>query len=252
MDFTAYLCIVEIPWLVMVIVFLASTIFATFGFGDALLALPFLTFLIGLKQATPLLAISGFTLAIGLMGTNFKHINWKEAIRLVIGSIIGVPIGVWLLKNIDTTLMEILVGIIIALIAIYNLLKPDLFKITTYRTAPLFGFVGGALGGAFNTSGPPAVMYGAMRGWTPHVFVGTIQAYFIPTDITVISMHRASGLLNDTVFTYYLWCFPFLILAIIIGNLLKKRLPVEKFKNGVFVLIFISGLMLIIKNIIHL
>lgn len=239
----------EIPWLIMAIVFIASTVFATFGFGDALLALPFLTMLLGLKQATPLLAISGFTLAIGLMGTNFKHIRWKEALRLIIGSIIGVPIGVWLLKNLDTTFMEIAVGLIIASIAAYNLFKPELFKITTYKSAPIFGLIGGILGGAFNTSGPPAVMYGAMRSWSPDVFVGTIQAYFIPTDLAIISAHKASGLLNNTVFTYYLWCLPLLILAIIIGNQLKKRIPVEKFKNAVFVLIFISGFMLIIKNI---
>ncbi len=238
----------EIPWLIMLIVFVASTIFATFGFGDALLALPFLTMTIGLQQATPLLAMSGFTLALCLMGTGYKYIQWKEAIKLVIGSLCGVPIGVWLLKHMDKNLMQGIVGMVIALISLYNLFKPSLFKIESDRTAPLFGFLGGILGGAFNTSAPPVVMFGAMRGWSPVMFVGMMQAFFLPTDVFVIAGHIGSGLLNAEVLRYYLWCLPFLLLAVYIGSQLKKKIPVEKFQKGVFVLILISGLLLTLRS----
>lgn len=248
MNFAAESNSMEIPYLIILIVFLASTIFATFGFGDALLALPFLTFIIGLQKATPLLALSGFTLAICLMGTGYKHIQWKEAIKLVMGSLCGVPIGVWLLKNMDKNLMQGIVGLVIAGISIYNLWRPSLFKITSDRTAPIFGFLGGILGGAFNTSAPPVVMFGAMRAWTPMMFVGMMQAFFLPTDVFVIAGHISSGLLDGEVMRYYLWCLPFLFLAVLIGHQLKKRLPVEKFQKGIFVIIFISGVMLTLKS----
>jgi uncharacterized membrane protein YfcA len=128
---------VEIPWLIILIVFIASTIFATFGFGDALLALPFLTMIIGLQKSTPLLALSGFTLALLLFGSGWKHIQWKVVIRLVIGSLFGVPIGVWLLKHMDKNLMQGIVGVVIVLISAYNLFKPTFFKIETDQSAPI-------------------------------------------------------------------------------------------------------------------
>lgn len=238
----------EIPWLIILIVFIASTIFATFGFGDALLALPFLTMIIGLQKSTPLLALSGFTLALLLFGSGWKYIQWKVALRLVIGSLCGVPIGVWLLKHMDKNLMQGIVGVVISLISLYNLFKPTFFKIETDKSAPIFGFIGGILGGAFNTSAPPVVMFGAMRGWSPLVFVGMMQAYFIPTDIFVIAGHIGTGLLDWEVLKMYFWCLPFLILAVFIGQQLKKKIPVEKFQKGVFVLILISGVLLTVRS----
>ena len=240
---------VEIPWLIIVIIFIASTIFATFGFGDALLALPFLTIILGLQKATPLLALSGYTLAICLLGMGYKYIRWKEAIKLVAGSLFGVPLGVWLLKHVDKDFMQGAVGIVIILISLYSLFKPSLVAIKTDKSAPLFGFVGGILGGAFNTSAPPAVMFGAMRGWSPEKFVGMMQAYFIMTDLFVIFGHLGSGLLTKEILIYYLWCFPFLILAVYLGNLFKKKIPVDRFKDGVFVLILLSGLMLLVRSL---
>ncbi len=239
----------EVPWLIMLVVFLASTIFATFGFGDALLSLPFLVLIIGLQKATPLLAMSGLTLALCLMGAGYKYVRWKSAFRLILGSLIGVPVGVFLLKHVNENIMQGIVGFVIMAISLYSLLQPSLMRIKTDRYASLFGFTGGVLGGAFNTSGPPVVLYGTMRGWTPNVFVGMLQAYFIPTDLFVISGHIGSGLLNGEVFRYYLWCLPLLLLAVWIGTQIKSRIPVERFKSGVLILILFSGIMLFVKSL---
>ena len=42
---------------VLSVVFLAALVRSTFGFGDALIAMPFLVVLVGLKTATPLMAL---------------------------------------------------------------------------------------------------------------------------------------------------------------------------------------------------
>ena len=239
----------EAPWLIMLILFVASTVFCTFGFGDALLAMPFLSLMLGTQKATPLLALCGFTLAIALLGSSYKYIRYKEALGLILGSLIGVPIGVFILKNGDDRNIRIAIGCIISLIALYNLLHPSLYIIKKAWPAPIFGFAGGILGGAFNTSGPPVVIYGAMRQWPPLVFVGMMQAYFIPTDIFIIIGHAQSGLLNLEIVRLFLWCIPVLLPSIFIGYQLKKRIPVHKFRKGIFVIILLSGLMLIVRSI---
>lgn len=246
-----YLYCVEIPVVIILIVFIASTVFATFGFGDALLALPFLSVILGVKTATPLLAMSGLTLALCLLGAGFKNIVWKEAIKLILGSLVGVPLGVLALRYGDERIMRMIVGIVIILISLYNLFKPNLTAIPTDKYAPVFGMMGGILGGAFNVSGPPVVLYGAMRAWSPMVFTGMMQAFFVPTDIFVIIGHLQSGLLNSNVLHLYLWCLPFLLLAVWIGSQIKKRISVASFQKWVFVLILLSGFMLFIKSLMN-
>jgi hypothetical protein len=241
---------VEIPLLIILIIFIASTVFATFGFGDALLALPFLTIILGVKTATPLLAMSGLTLALCLLGSGFKNIVWKEAFKLILGSLVGVPLGVLALRYGDERIMRMIVGSVIILISLYNLFKPNLSPIPTDRYAPVFGMMGGVLGGAFNVSGPPVVLYGAMRAWTPMVFTGMMQAFFVPTDIFVIIGHLQSGLLNENVLHLYLWCLPFLLLAVFIGTQIKKRISVTSFQKWVFILILFSGIMLVVKSVL--
>jgi uncharacterized protein len=234
----------EIPWLVILIIFVASTVFSTFGFGDALLAMPFLSIMLGAKTATPLLALCGLTLAIALMGAGYRHIQYREAFKLILGSLLGVPIGVVILKYGDDQNIRMAIGIIIALVAIYNLFRPRMAPLAKDTLAPIFGFAGGVLGGAFNTSGPPAVIYGAMRQWQPMVFVGMMQAYFIPTDIFVIIGHLKSGLLNGQVLQLFLWCLPALLLAVYVGHHIKKRMAPHRFHRAIFVIILVSGLLL--------
>jgi uncharacterized protein len=240
---------VELPLYIILIIFLASTVFCTFGFGDALLAMPFLSLSIGVQQATPLMALTGFTLAILLLSGSIRQINKPEAARLVIGSLLGVPIGVLILKYGNEQNIRIAVGAIIIAVALYNLLRPSLKELESDASAPVFGFVGGILAGAFNTSAPPVVMYGTMRRWSPAVFVGMMQAYFIPTDIFVIAGHLKSGLLNETVLRMYVLCVPFLLAAVFLGNFLKKRIPTHKFYHWIFLLILASGVLLVVRSL---
>lgn len=240
---------IETLALVLLIVFIAAVVLATFGFGDALLAMPFLSMVLGVQQATPLMALCGFTLSLAIIGSGFRKIRWGEVGRMVGGSLFGVPVGIWILKNGDESKIKLTVGIIIALVALYNLIRPAVLHLANERLAPVFGFAGGVLGGAFNTSGPPAVIYGTMRQWSPLVFTGMLQAYFIPTGVLAIIGHASSGLLNFDVLNMYLFAFPLLGLAFFVGRKLKSMLNTAKFHSWVFLLILISGILLIINSI---
>lgn len=239
----------HIIWVILVL-FLASTIFATFGFGDALLAQPFLTFILGLQTATPLLALSGLTLAILLFSSGRAHIQWKEALKLIVGSLLGVPVGVWILRHSDEKVLRLIAGSLIAAIALFNLLQPNILNFKKDNPAPLFGWLGGVLGGMFNVSGPPVVIYGAFRQWSPTVFTAMMQAFFIPTDIFVIVGHWQSGLLNKEVLEIYLYCLPVLIMAVLLGTYIRKKIPIQQFRKAIFMIILISGLMLVIRTLL--
>mgnify|MGYP000943622906 FL=1 len=116
----------------------------------------------------------------------------------------------------------------------------------------VFGFIGGILGGAFNTGGPPIAIYGTLSGWSQLQFVSTLQGYFLPNDLFILSGQFVSGLLNKTVFHYYLTGLPFLLIAVFQVNKLRSKIPVTKFNKYIFVLLLIIGIVFLTRSFLSL
>lgn len=234
--------------LTALIIGLAATVFATFGFGDALLAMPLLSMLLGVKTAAPLMAITGILLSVAVMGRNWQHIAWRDAAHLLVAALPGIPIGIYGLKYANETAMQLLLGLVIMGIVVFNWRKPQQWQLKDRRWAYLFGFVGGILGGAYNTSGPPIVIYGTLRRWHPARFVGTLQGFFLPLNLIVIVGHYWAGTLTATVGHYYLYCLPALLVALAISAWLHRCFDVEEYRKYVFVILFLSGALLLLKS----
>ncbi len=242
----------EAELLIPVIIFLGGTVYATFGFGDALFAMPFLSLIIGIKTATPLMTLNGLTLSAMMMARHYKTIDWKAAGRLVVASFLGVPIGIYFLKYGNEQVAKIILGVIIVLVSLYNLLLRK--KATTSipnNWAYFFGFIAGILGGAFNTGGPSVVIFGTLSNWTQMQFISTLQGYFLPNGIFIVLCQLFTGLLNKTVFNYYLTSIPFLFLGLLTGSRLRKKIPEGKFNNYIFFLLLMIGILFIVRTVLQ-
>jgi len=80
------------------------------------------------------------------------------------------------------------------------------------------GFFAGVLGGAYGMNGPPLVMYGAMRRWSPQHFRATLQGYFLPASIVVMTGYWITGLWTAAVTHYYLLALPVALPTIFLGR----------------------------------
>ena len=241
-------------FLVPVIIFFGSLIYGTFGFGDAMFAMPFLSTIIGIKTATPLMTLNGCTMALFLFIKHYKEIDWKAARKLVIASCFGIPIGIFFLKNGNESITKIILGVIIMGVSIYNLFirkEQHAHKLPS-GLVYVFGFVAGILGGAFNTGGPPIVIFGTLSGWTQMRFVSTLQGYLLPSDLFILSGQLMAGLLTKNVFHYYIISLPFLLSAVLIGSQLRKKIPAGKFNRYIFMLLLLVGLVFLVRSVLAL
>ena len=93
--------------LVLSIVSFATLLRSTFGFADAMFAMPLLAVIIGLKTATPLMAIVAMTISTSILIKNWRDVQIKSAWRLFISSLAGIPLGLWFLKGTHDTLMKL-------------------------------------------------------------------------------------------------------------------------------------------------
>ena len=238
----------EIIISVFVIFFISTFVRSSLGFGDALVAMPLLTLVVGLKTATPTVALVATTISITILAKNWKIADLKATFRLVLSSFIGIPVGLLLLKGVNEDFMKALLGVILVLYGLYNLFKPHLKKISeSFGFAFVFGFIAGALGGAYNTNGPPVVIYGTLRRWEPYHFRATMQSYLLPTGFLILLGHGLSGLWTTQVLKYYILSLPIVFLAIYIGGKAHESMTHKHFDRFVHAALIFMGLVLIIR-----
>ncbi len=237
--------------LTLSILFLSTFIRSSLGFGDAVFAMPLLAMVVGLQTATPVVALCATTIGVTILILDWRKVHLKASLRLIFASALGIPVGLLFLKRGPEEILMIILGLVIFFYGTYNLLKPHLPALSDrFSTAFFYGFFAGILGGAFNTNGPPVVIYGKMRRWTPQNFRATLQGYFVPTSSMILIGHGLAGLWTPTVFRLYLLALPVLFLAIFLGTKVNRALAPKKFDSALNYALIIMGISLILKSIL--
>ena len=232
----------------LLIIFVSTLIRSTIGFGDALLAMPLLTLVLGIETATPLVALIASTIAMVITLTNWRKIDINAAWQLVLGSFIGIPLGILLLKIAPKDLVIGTLGIFLIIFGFYRLCRLNLPILKSKSWAYLFGFIAGSFGSAYNTNGPFIVLYGTIRRWSPEKFRATLQGYFLPTGLLIVVSHGFDGLWNFEVFKLYLMALPVVFIAIFIGEKLNKRISTNYFEQLLFIVFIFLGALLLIQS----
>jgi uncharacterized membrane protein YfcA len=237
-------------YLVYIILFCSSFIRSTFGFGDALVAMPLLALVVGLKTGTPLVALVASTIGLSILVRNWRMVQVRSAWRLIVSSAVGIPIGLALLKGAyEDVLMVILAAVLIGF-GVYSLARPRLFIIRGEKPAFAFGFIAGILGGAYNSNGPPVVIYGTLKRWGPEAFRATLQGFLFPTSLFILAGHGLAGLWTEQVIRTYLYALPLVFIAVYLGGRINRAFATERFAKGVFMLLIALGLLLLAKTLL--
>lgn len=230
---------------VAAVVFAGALCQSTLGFGNALIAMPLLSTLIGLPQATALfgmlsLAMGGILLALGR-----RSIDLRDSWRLNVAALAGVPVGLWMLHNApEALIMHGLGALLLAYGAAGLLLGRFVRRPTHVSPAWLvwpFGFVSGILGGAYNTNGPPLVVFGTLRRWEPDRFRTTLQSVFLTSSVAIGIGHASTGMWTAQTFVQCAACLPILWLAGVVGRRITQRVDAATFVGWVYFVLILLG-----------
>ncbi len=85
------------------------------------------------------------------------------------------------------------------------------------------------LGGAYGVNGPPLVVFGSLRKWSPQHFRATLQGYFLPASIAGMGGYYFAGLWTPTVTRFYFLSLPGIVLAIFLGRVINRKLDARRF-----------------------
>ena len=232
-------------FIIAVIIFLAVFTQSVSGFGVALVAMALITIPLDIDVAVPLVALVMLTIEFFLL-LRYRHaFNWQSVWRVIAGSIMGIPLGLYFLNQLNENFVLSILGVIIVLYAMYALVNIRLPKLKNTNWAYGFGLLAGMLGGAYNTSGPPVVIYGDCRRWEPNAFKSNLQGFFVPSSLVIALGHAWKGNLTPEVWQYFLIAIPAMAAGILAGTSLDKFLNPDIFRKIVLVLLIAMGIRLI-------
>jgi uncharacterized protein len=228
------------------IVFISVLAQASVGFGLAIISMPLLLLIMDAKIASPLMALVSVFIALGVVITSWKIIIWPAALRLLGATILGMPVGLFLLLHATSTQVKIVLGITLVLFGLYSLLPFPRPWLQNENWAFPFGFLGGILGSAFNINGPPTILYGAMRRWDAQRFRATLSGYLLPSSFIIFISHLISGFWTRAVWTQMLYCLPVAAVGFLVGSWINKRIKPEKFTGLLNFLMIGMGILLLV------
>jgi uncharacterized membrane protein YfcA len=236
---------------VLLVVFVATVVRSTLGFGEALIAVPLLALLVPVEIATPIAVLLSVTIAAIIVVQDWRKIHIGSTGWLLLPTFLGIPLGIVLLTSPHPHIVKALLATVIVLFAGYSLIGKNLPELQRDSRPWLFGcgFLAGVLGGAYGINGPPLAIYGAMRRWSPQHFRATLQGYFLPAGMVTMAGFWLAHLWVRTVTYYYLISLPVAIPAIFIGRSLNRRLHPLSFNKYVYGGLVCIGILLLIQAV---
>jgi uncharacterized membrane protein YfcA len=232
--------------IVALITFAGTFVQSSIGFGFALVAMPLLVNILGIEIAAPLVAITALLIEIVILLRYHEAFNFDVVKHLIAAAIVGIPIGVFAVRFIDENIVNKALGVIVIGYALYALFAPRMPELAGNTWAYFFGFIAGILGGAYNTVGPPVVIYGNARRWPPDEFKSNLQGFFLVNGLVVIAVHALGGNVTAAVLQNVLYSLLGLALGLAAGFYLSRRINPEIFRTIVLVALLFLGASLLI------
>jgi hypothetical protein len=113
---------------VLLVVFFATLVRSTFGFGEGLIAVPLLALVIPIGIAAPVVVLLSITIAAIVVAQDWRKIHMRSTGWLLAPTFVGIPLGVWLLTSRHPRIVKAALAVVIVAFSGYSLLSARLGK----------------------------------------------------------------------------------------------------------------------------
>lgn len=241
-----------------IVIFLTNVIQGITGFAGTILAMPPGLMLVGYDVAKPILNLLGILAGVYVFLTQKKYVNWKELRKVVLIMAVGIFGGFFLkhlLTGYDTVLYKAL-GIFVIVLAVqgyWNSVhrknaeetvsagkKEDVKSIALLVSS-------GIVHGMFVSGGPLLIGYLSKAIKEKTSFRATISTVWIILNTIILIQDINTGLWTTKLIVTQMISTPFMIAGMILGSVLVKRMSQEVFMKLTYILLFLSGVLLMFK-----
>jgi uncharacterized protein len=179
-----------------------------------------------------------------------RFVDWREALPMIVGGVVGLPIGLGLLVLAQPAVYRIAFGLFLVSYAVYMLVKrpPTSFAdLAGLRLHSAVGFAGGLVGGFTAMPGALPVIWCELRGVSREQQRGVVQPFILGMQILALAMLASRpGVIRGEVLQYTLLALPALAAGVMIGLFLFTRVDKARFRAATLWLLIVSGVLMVL------
>ena len=231
-----------------VVMAFANFVLGLVGFGNGLVAMALLPFLISPVKAIAVLTIYTIVFSMAIFVPLRQHLLLSPVLDMLAGTVLGTPIGVWILSTFPISTLNRLIGgtLIVVVVLEWTRLHPRRLRGRGWRVGA--GMLAGVTGAAVGTPGPPVILYATTQGWSPRTIKANLQAFFVVNQAVILVGYWWAGVLDGEVWRL---SASFALPAAGgtgLGMLLFTRVDPERFRRMVFGVLLLAGLVLLVRG----
>lgn len=247
---------------------MASVSQAAIGFGFAVVATPFLLLVFNSRDVIQMSIILSFLIAVILTPRIKDQINYDMLKRLIIGSIIGVPIGLVFFAYVSLGVLKFSVSIVILTLTFFLVsrwFKEKSFEVgkdpvpfstslvnwlkePEQRNELLVGLCAGALTTSIGMPGVPLALYFAMNNTRKDVVRSTTLAFFIVVYIFSMVTQALTVKISLPVIISSAYLAPAAVAGVYLGHILFDKIDQRMFQICTNIILIITGFYMLIKS----
>jgi uncharacterized membrane protein YfcA len=234
----------------MIAVFAASIVSSIAGFAFSALSGALLFHLMDSQvYAVHVMIVCSIAIQILSVATLWRTIQWRCLRIFLVGGLLGVPAGVYLLLHLPGTAYRAVIGGLLIVYGSYLLLRPPLRPLEAGRVSDACaGMLGGLTGGLAGFPGAFVTIWCGLKGWDKAHQRGVYQPFILAMQpVTLIAIHlmRPSSLPQAQLDWKVLAFVPAALLGAWFGLRIFRHLSDRQFDLVVNALLIASGLGLI-------
>ena len=160
------------------IIFTAAIVRGFNGFGFSAISVSGLSFILPPIEIVPIILLLEVFVSIFMIPYIWNKIDWKFVIQILIGIIIGSPIGLLLLKYLSPQITHLIICLVVIFFSLLLMRGYVNLKINNLFSKIATGIISGVVNGFSTLGGLPVALFLLVTSIQPAVIRGSLAAIF--------------------------------------------------------------------------
>jgi len=221
------------------------------GFAFSLVAMSFWAWSVEPKLAAVLAVFGGLSGQILAALSVRRGFDFQRLLPFLIGGLVGIPLGTWLLPKLDIVLFKAVLGALLVVWCPFMLFARHLPKITMGGRAAdsVIGLIGGVCGGLGGFSGALPTLWCTLRGMEKEAQRSIIQTFNLAMLGTTMASYVIAGMVTREMLPMFGIVLPAMLIPALLGARIYIGISEATFRNIVLSLLTASGVALLASSL---
>jgi len=235
-------------------VFFAAALQSATGIGFGVIAGPIMLLLLNSGTSIQISIVLNLLIAVLLIRSIRLEFNKAVLINLIIGSVVGLPLGLWIFLNVNIVTLKLLAGsavLLTALLVIRNIIGN--MRSTEHppsrKGAVISGIVSGAMSGSLAMPGPVVAAWMSAAGVDKRAVRATTLSLFIFSYSAALLLQIPFGGIESATLWTCLKLAPATIAGVYVGKMMVDRLTERVFTWLILLILILTAAFLFISTL---